>query len=331
MELDPNDANAASLLGDLLYARSRQEEGIQLWEQAIASDAEHYQSLRNLGWAWLERGEVERALPVLEQAADIRPDDLEIINGVTRLYTRLGRGDDAVRVVRVALGKRPENDQLVELMAEARAFNGQYDEALELLTEHQFGPRHQSYSLLRLYQAVELLKVYELTKTGNFEKALDHLRASQNTPANLGVDTFVALKSSRLLFFEALVHQQSGEQQKAREAWKEAVDTVDHDYNGEGLFRAIAMVHTGEPKEAEEWFHMFEVVNPQRRKDNSVRVKTEAFYLAGIYSVFRGDKAKAQEYLDEAIQADESNLFARHALLWLEAGLFEGIAADGHQ
>ena len=32
MRLDPNDANAASLLGDLLYSRNRQEEATQIWK-----------------------------------------------------------------------------------------------------------------------------------------------------------------------------------------------------------------------------------------------------------------------------------------------------------
>ena len=326
LENDSGDANATSLLGDLLYARSRQEEGIELWKRSINSKPDHYQSLRNLGWALLEKGEVEGALPVLERAADLRPDDLEIINGVTQLYARLGRSEDAVRVAGAALQKRPENDQLTELLARAQAVNGEYDNALELLAGHQFGPRHQSYSLLRLYQSVELLKVYELTKAGEFEKAIDHLRAAEDTPSNLGVDTFVALKSSRLLFFQALIHEAAGESQRAAAAWQSATETSDMDYNGQGLFRAIALVKTGRSEEAEEWFGRFERISVQRQKDNTARVRTEAFYLVGIYSLFRGDESKGREYLQQSISTDESNLFARHALLWLDAGLFGGIS-----
>ncbi|MGW8179200.1 MAG: tetratricopeptide repeat protein, partial [bacterium] len=326
LEIDPKDANAASLLGDLLYDRSRQEEGMSLWKRAVATDPDHYQSLRNLGWALLEKGQVESALPALEHAADLRPDDLEIINGVTQLYSRLGRGDDAVRVVRAALGKRPENDQLIELMARAEAFNGDYDEALGLLGSHQFGPRHQSYSILRLYQSIELLKVYELASKGEFEQALEHLRGAENTPANLGVDNFVALKSSRLLFFAALIHHAAGASQSADASWRSAAETSDHDYNGQGLFRAIALANIGRTDEAEEWVEVFERISPQRQKDNTARVRTEAFYLAGIYSLFKGDESKGREQLLKAIQSDESNLFARHALLWLDAGLFEGIS-----
>jgi tetratricopeptide (TPR) repeat protein len=238
----------------------------------------------------------------------------------------LGRSEDALRVVSAALEKRPDNDQLTELMARAQAVNGRYDDALELLSNHQFGPRHQSYSLLRLYQSVELLKVYELTKDGNFEKAMGHLSAAENTPTNLGVDNFVALKSSRLLLFEALIHEAAGNRAEAASAWRSAVETVDHDYNGQGLFRTIALAKAGRTHEAEEWFETFERINIQRQKDNTARVRTEAFYLAGIYQVFRGEESRGREYLEQSIRNDESNLFARHALLWLDAGLFGGLA-----
>jgi tetratricopeptide (TPR) repeat protein len=197
---------------------------------------------------------------------------------------------------------------------------------LERLKTHQFGPRHQSYSLLRLYQSVQLLKAYQLASSGSYEPALRHLAEAENTPINLGIDDFVTLKSSRLLLFEALVHRAAGSTGEMEAAWKEAIETVDHDYNGQGLFRAIALASMGRSEEAENWFERSEMVNRQRQKDNTARVRTEAFYLAGIYSVFRGDEEAGRGHFEKSMRADEGNLFARHAQLWLDAGLFEGIS-----
>jgi tetratricopeptide (TPR) repeat protein len=109
----------------------------------------------------------------------------------------------------------------------------------------------------------------------------------------------------------------------ALQSWKAAASTSDDDVEGEGLFRAIALCKSGRKAEAEQWFREFERLGPKRQQDNSVEVRTQAFTLAGLYDVFRKDITAAKATFQKALEADPTNLFARQAEAWLEAGLLK--------
>jgi tetratricopeptide (TPR) repeat protein len=325
LSLKPDDANAAFLLGALLYSRTDRANARDLWEAGIEHDPEHFASLQHLGWTLVEEGQVDQALPFLERAAQAQPGDLGTATGIARLYARQGEMESALRVVNGALEEDPQNDQLVELQVKLTALTDDYDEALRILSTHRFGARHQSYSLLHLYQATHLLKAFQLAEEASFELALEQIRNAGDPPSSLGVDDFAALASSRLLFFEALTHALNSDAASSLDAWHRASLTVDQDFDGEGLFRAIGLFMSGEKGEAEKWFSEFEEVNRLRKKDNDTSVKILAYYLSGVYSIFRGKLAEGRQELQVAVQTDESDLLARHALLWIDGGLFRGL------
>jgi len=325
LSLKPGDANAAFLLGALLYSRSHRTDAKDLWERAIEHDPQHFSSLQHLGWALVEEGQVEQALAFLDRAAQAQPGDLGTATGIARLYARRGLIDGALEVVNGALREHPGYDQLIELQIKLMALNGDYDEALQILDAHQFGARHQSYSLLHLYQAAHLLKAYQFAREKSLEQALEQIQVAGQPPSSLGVDDFAALASSRLLFFEALTHSLNSDSASSRDAWRRASETVDQDADGEGLFRAIGLFMVGEREETEKWFAEFEEVNELRKKDNDTSVKVLAYYLSGIYSIFRGRIEEGRLDLESALKTDESDLFSRHAILWLNSSFFQGL------
>src|SRR5262247_1532027 len=51
LEIEPKDANAACLFGEILYSRARRDEAIVAWRSAVASDPRHFSALRDLGLA----------------------------------------------------------------------------------------------------------------------------------------------------------------------------------------------------------------------------------------------------------------------------------------
>jgi tetratricopeptide (TPR) repeat protein len=156
--------------------------------------------------------------------------------------------------------------------------------------------------------------------------AVEQLRLAGRPPGNLGVDDFVALQSSRLAVFQALLEGRAGREDEARKSWQAAAGANDDDIEGEGLFRAIGMIHTGRRTAAEQWFSEFERVNRQRKNDNSTEVRVQARYLAGIYETFRGREEMARQEFEQALAIDQSYLFARQALEWLKAGLLGKLA-----
>jgi tetratricopeptide (TPR) repeat protein len=124
---------------------------------------------------------------------------------------------------------------------------------------------------------------------------------------------------------EALLHQAAGDSATAKAAWQAAAQTLDDAIEGEGLFRALGLYKSGQVDKAEEWFKEFATVNEQRKTDNAVNLRLQAYDLAGIYAVMRGDDALARDNFDKALEIDQSYLYARQGLAWLEAGMLKGL------
>lgn len=216
LEIEPRDANAASLLGDILYSRDRRKEALAHWRSALQAQPKHFSVLRDLGMALLEESKNQEALQLLTQASEVRPDHLPTTTLVANLNARTGNPEAARQAFQRALDAKPGNDLLIQGLASVEAQMGNYSRALDLITTHTFEPRHQSYSLLHLYQALQLEMALPSGKMEPKE-ALKNIGAAAQPPASLGVDDFAALQSSRLRVFEALLLQATGDTDEAFE------------------------------------------------------------------------------------------------------------------
>ncbi|HVN77363.1 MAG TPA: DUF5107 domain-containing protein, partial [Terriglobia bacterium] len=325
LDTDSKDTNARVLLGDILYSRDRRSEAIQLWKAAVEQDPRNFSALRDLGMAMLVEGKQQKGLELLTQAARVRPDHMATIMQVANINARVGNTQAARQVFEQALQARPGSDPVLQRLASLEAQLGNYQRAVDLLTGHTFGATHLSYSLLHLYRGIQLMLALEASERSGFQKALTYVYAAAQPPSSLGVDDYASIKSSRLLTFEALLHQASGDSSAARTAWQSAAQTLDDDIEGEGLFRAIALFKSGQVQKAEEWFKEFVTVNEQRKTDSAVDLRLHAYQLAGIYAAFLGDNSLAAENFRKALEIDQSYLYARQSLAWLDAGMLKGL------
>jgi tetratricopeptide (TPR) repeat protein len=328
-QMEAGDANARALLGDLLYHEGRRGEALECWREALKIQPQHFPGLRDLGLALLEQGGTKEALPLLTRASEVRPQHLSTTILVARLNAKAGQLEAARETLERALQARPGNDELIEGLASVQVQLGAAQRAMDLLSHHTFEPRHQSYSLLRLYQATRLMLALDAAGRKDFSEAVRQVELAAKPSANLGMDDFAALESARIHAFLALLKQAREDQKGSLQSWRAAAATSDDDVECEGLFRAIGLWKTGQKDEAEKWFNEFERLNPKRQQDNSVEVRTQAFTLAGLYAAFRKDTHGAKANFQKAIDADPSNLFARQGEAWLEAGLLKTLADVG--
>jgi len=325
MRINPSDANAAVLLGDLLYSRNRQDAAMQLWGGAIQSDSKNFSALRNLGMATLAAGKREDGLAFLIRASEAQPANMETAMLVANFSASMGHTDEARQAFERLLKIQPDSDQVLQKLASLEAQMGNDQRALEIMEKHKFQATHLSYSLLHLYRGVRLTLAAESAKSANFPDALADVAAATKPPASLGVDDFAHLKSSRLLMYDALLQHAAGNSAGAQADWEAAAKTLDDDIEGEGLFRAIGLYKSGQTQKAEAWFKDFAVVNEQRKTDNALDIRLHANDLAGIYAAFRGDDALARENFKRALDTDQTYLYARQSMAWLDAGLLKGL------
>jgi Tfp pilus assembly protein PilF len=325
MRLEPNDANAAALLGDLLYSRNREEEAVQLWTTAVQADPHNFSALRNLGMATLEAGKQEEGLAFLTRASEANPGHLDTAMLVANVNASLGRTDQARSAFERLLQTQPDSDQVLQKLASLEAQMGNDTRALEIMDTHKFQATHLSYSLLHLYRGVRLTLALQAARNSQFPAALADVAAATKPPSSLGVDDFATVKSSRLLMYDALLQQAAGNSAAAQEDWRAAAQTLDDDIEGEGLFRAIGLYKSGHVQKAEDWFKEFAVVNEQRKTDTAVSIRLHAYDLAGIYAAMRGDDALARENFTKALEIDQSYLYARQSMAWLDGGMLAGL------
>ena len=325
MRLDPRDANAPALLGDLLYSRNRQEEAIQLWTVAVQADAHNFSALRNLGMATLGEGKQEAGLELLIRASEARPSHLDSAMLVANVSASLGHTEQARKAFERLLQIQPDSDLVLQKLASLEAQMGNDARALEIMDSHKFQATHLSYSLLHLYRGVRLTLAVQAARNSQFSAALADVAAAAKPPSSLGVDDFATLKSSRLLMYDALLQQAAGNSAATQADWRAAAKTLDDDIEGEGLFRAIGLYKSGQEQKAEDWFKEFAVVNEQRKTDNAVNIRLHAYDLAGIYAALRGDAALARESFTKALEIDQSYLYARQSMAWLDAGMLKGL------
>ncbi len=325
MRLQPGDANAPVLLGDLLYSRGRRDEAIQLWSGAVQTDPRNFSALRNLGMSTLAEGKQDEGLKFLVRASDVRPNNPEITLLVANMTASLGHTDQARQSFDRLLKLQPDSDRILQKYASLEAQMGNDTHALEIMDTHKFQATHLSYSLLHLYRGVRLMLAMQAEQKSQYSDALADVAAAAKPPSSLGVDDFATLKSSRLLVYDALIQEKAGNTAAARADWKAAAATLDDDIEGDGLFRAIGLYKAGQTDKAEAWFKEFAVVNEQRKTDNAMELRLHAYDLAGIYAAMQGNDALARDNFEKALATDQSYLYARQSMAWLEAGLLKGL------
>jgi tetratricopeptide (TPR) repeat protein len=325
LDIEPKDANARVLLGDLLYSRDRREDATELWRAAVQADPGNFSALRNLGMAMLVEGKQEEGLGLLTRASQARADHLATTLLVANVNARLGHTEEAREAFKKALELQPTSDQVVQKLASLEAQMGNYARALAIIDAHKFQATHLSYSLLHLYRGIRLMLALQAAGNSQYSEALSEVRSATQPPSSLGVDDFAVIKSSRLLMYEALLHQAVGDSAAANAAWQAAAETLDDAIEGEGLYRAIGLYKSGQARKAEDWFRDFATVNEQRKTDTAINLRLQAYDLAGVYAALRGDDALARENFKKALEIDQSYLYARQCLAWLEAGMLKGL------
>ncbi|MEZ4383925.1 MAG: tetratricopeptide repeat protein, partial [Nannocystaceae bacterium] len=113
---DPGFAQAHTQIGDLHFAKERDDAAIAAWRAAIAADPDHANAHSRLGDLLEFRCEFAEALPLLDRAWQLNPFDKgPLTRNLCFAYTRAGRYDDAARACRTYARANPYEDDADEL------------------------------------------------------------------------------------------------------------------------------------------------------------------------------------------------------------------------
>ncbi|MFC1816388.1 fused MFS/spermidine synthase [Thermodesulfobacteriota bacterium] len=166
LAIDPEDAEAYSLLGVALIKLGKTEEAILAWQRAVAINPFDFEMNNNLGLAFAELGNVKQAIHYYNEALHIRPNRSWTHNDMGVALIQLGRFEDAISHFSEALRFTPDNVEVHNNLGAALARQGKVKEAI----------RHFSEVLRLKPDDVEAHynKGLSLTELGNVKQAINH-------------------------------------------------------------------------------------------------------------------------------------------------------------
>jgi tetratricopeptide (TPR) repeat protein len=238
-DLNPADAHAPYLLGNLWYDKRQYDEAIAAWELAAARNPVFPTAWRNLGLAYFnKRHAPEKALECFEKAFALDPTDARVLMELTQLYRRLNHSlADQLALLEAHLPLVAFRD---DLYLERVALYNQLDQpqrAYELLMARQFHPWEGGEGKV----AGEYLRsLTELAKAdlhaGRSAEARQRLTQAlaPSYPHNLGEGKLPGAPENELHYWLGCAHAALGQTEAAQAAWQRA--TTGHSQPAAALF-----------------------------------------------------------------------------------------------
>ena len=318
VELNPKDTVARFNLACLLYFRGKPAEAIRQWEAEVALNVGDFPAHRALGLAYAEQGlPVNKAAAQLEQAVELRPAHVRTFDDLSALYAKAGRFDDQLTVLRKALQRSPEDDDLEEGLLTAYLNKGSYQEAERLIDSHTFAPKHRTYSLRDKYRLMRCGLGAKMFNHGEYMEALRQFQMAARPPVSLGIDDFQSQTSPRIYYYTGRALEAMGKNGEAHRAYEKAITGMqqlsgDRDsWNSENFFTVLSLERLGRGAEAAQLSKHFSTFAEVEKDAVNPLHRSEARYLLGLISENDRHPKEAGELFSQALAAEPDLLAAR--------------------
>lgn len=118
-------------LASLTFVRNiKWESKISLWSDAVDEYPTNARALNNLGFAYLENNEYNKALAQLKQAVKYSKSKDTPLNNIGKTYLKLGHRDKAIQYYNMALRNNPSNVYVLNNIAEYYIITKDFEKAL---------------------------------------------------------------------------------------------------------------------------------------------------------------------------------------------------------
>lgn len=331
---------AAYYLGNLYYDKKQWEKAIELWELARDKYPEFSIVHRNLALAYYnKRKDKDSAKTSLEQAFKCNPKDARVFLELDQLYKKLNisfekrlyRYEEYMELV------ESRDDLFIEYIT-LQNMTGNYKKAYELMKCRQFhaweggeGKITTQYVIALLFMAKqELAKKHPKNAQELLEKALVY-------PPNLGEGKLEGTKDNHIYYYLGMALEMQGKTKEAVVCYERASIGTDEPagmmyYNDQPadmiLYQGLAKLKIGKTAEANARFyrltdygekHIFDEVKVEYfavslpdflifEDDLTIKNRAHCYYLMALGNRGIGNKEKAMEFINKAIEQEPSHL-----------------------
>ena len=136
--VDPGNAKAHNSLGAIYGNTGRVQQAEAEFKEALRLRPDMREGLHifpNLGRSLVAQGKLAEAIPYLERARQLKPDDAALANEVGYAYLGLDRTSDAVRAWRDAVRLNPQLEDTWFVLGMTLAAGGNFNDARRAFTE----------------------------------------------------------------------------------------------------------------------------------------------------------------------------------------------------
>lgn len=320
-----DDARAWYYMGNILYDHQA-ENAMNCWEKAVEIDENLAIAHRNLGWgSYRYKDDVNAAIRHYEKAMAVKQDDPRYYLELDRLYEQNNEALDKRLDLFLAHQDvvRERNDTYIRNI-EVLILNGQYEQALSLLTNHTFLRQEGVVHLHDLFVDAHLLKGRDLLQEGKAELALDHFLQADSYPENQMIGRISDYKKeAQIYYFTALAYQGQKKEKEAKDYFNKASeqDLSSSEYL---FYKSMAQRELGLNKEADRSMHKL-LQDAQKALENAGDAdffakfgerrsmderRAQAYFEMALAYTASGQSELAQEHIERSIKLKNSKLWA---------------------
>ncbi|NWJ52759.1 MAG: DUF5107 domain-containing protein [Bacteroidetes bacterium] len=221
----PHASKALYYLGNFWYGARQYGDALSCWEKSRDIDGSFPTVRRNLALAYYNKtNDPIKALAELEKAFELDITDARILMELDQLYKKLGRAHEW----RLALlEKYPDNvndrDDLYLERATLYNLTGDYEKALSQIMNRKFHPWEGGEGKVTgqyLFSHIELAK--KALKEKNYRLAIEHLKATESFPHNLGEGKLNNALENDALYWMGCAYEALGDLVTAQHYWEKA-------------------------------------------------------------------------------------------------------------
>ena len=307
---NPEDARAHCLLGSLYKSRSRSVEAVSQWEKSVAINPVNAVAFRNLGLAYHEKGDLQKAKEAYMAALKANPEAGMAIVELGRLNREMKipyekqiaffeKNNDIVSVYNQAL------TQLIELYV----LTGDYKDALKWLTTNHFKSWEGQYGIHQYWIQSNIKQGDVEFERGDYKKALEHYKLSVTYPDNLEVAEQPNTIHARKHFKIAIALESLGENEQANKYLRQVVADKIEPGNAYQFYRGQALEALGEKKQAiavyEQMLVALDKQEAQQEHTEQPGVSDMAVIMHRVKALKLFSRSLAQEGLGKTAEAEK--------------------------
>lgn len=295
----PRDSHARYFLGTFLFAHGRFEDAGIAWLAAKNEGLEGSVLERNLGvYAWRVRKDLGQAAACYEKAIQLAPGQYRLYADLDDIYAQIGDPSRRERLFAAAGAEVLKRDTIRARRALFLVEQRQFDQALEILSNHHFKPWEGGQIIREIFVLAHLEKGKHDLQTQNHSEAERSFRQGLDYPVNLGVGKPEKSDNAEIWYWLGVALAAENKTSEALQAWETAAEEGRAATGPSAVFAAAALQKLGRQVDAEK------VLATTIDAANGREASAHAHFAAGMAERFRDHEPAARAEFRHALELD---------------------------